>query len=108
MAVAEDLPLAGQPRKPNARSLLKTACGRVQVTMSGSCAEAKPARDRFECRAAWRRSDDRIGSRTASGKEAIQYHRALVSAHYNVAEAARRLGPSRAPLAYRLKRHGLL
>ena len=47
-------------------------------------------------------------SRSASGKEAAEYRRALVSARYNVAEAARRLGLSRAQLAYRLKRHGLL
>ena len=43
-----------------------------------------------------------------SGKEVAEYRRALISARYNVAEAARRLGLTRAQLAYRLKRHGLL
>lgn len=47
-------------------------------------------------------------SRSAGGKEASEYRRALVSARYNVAEAARRLGLTRAQLAYRLKRHGLI
>jgi two-component system, NtrC family, response regulator HydG len=44
----------------------------------------------------------------ASGKEVAEYRRALVSARYNVAEAARRLGLTRAQLAYRLKRYGLI
>lgn len=43
-----------------------------------------------------------------TGKEIAEYRRTLVSARYNVAEAARRLGLSRAQMAYRLKRHGLL
>lgn len=47
-------------------------------------------------------------ARGGAGKEIAEYRRALVSARYNVAEAARRLGLSRAQLAYRLKRHGLL
>lgn len=46
--------------------------------------------------------------RRAAGKEASEYRRALVSARYNVAAAARQLGLTRAQLAYRLKRHGLL
>ena len=45
---------------------------------------------------------------TTSSTEAATYRKALLSARYNVAEAARRLGLSRAQLAYRLKRHGLL
>ena len=44
----------------------------------------------------------------SSGKETAEYRRTLVSARYNVAEAARRLGLTRAQLAYRLKRHGIL
>ena len=44
----------------------------------------------------------------STGREAAEYRRALVSARYNVAEAARRLGLTRAQLAYRLKRHGLI
>ncbi|MEI7447939.1 MAG: helix-turn-helix domain-containing protein, partial [Burkholderiales bacterium] len=40
-------------------------------------------------------------------QEGAEYRRALVAARYNVAEAARRLGLSRAQLAYRLKRHGI-
>lgn len=42
-----------------------------------------------------------------AAREAAEYRRVLVSARYNVAEAARRLGLTRAQLAYRLKRHGL-
>lgn len=41
------------------------------------------------------------------GNEASAYRSALVSSRYNVAEAARRLGLTRAQLAYRLKRLGL-
>lgn len=62
--------------------------------------------------------DDRAATRRPSGhrrtdpprgrgKEAAEYRSALVSARYNVAEAARRLGLTRAQLAYRLKRLGL-
>lgn len=47
-------------------------------------------------------------SHSAAGKEVSEYRRALVSARYNVAEAARRLGLMRAQMAYRLKRHGLI
>ncbi len=47
-------------------------------------------------------------SRAAAGREVSEYRRALLSARYNVAEAARRLGLTRAQLAYRLKRHGLI
>lgn len=50
---------------------------------------------------------DAAANRKAAGKEAALYRKALVSARYNVAEAARQLGLSRAQLAYRLKRHGL-
>jgi DNA-binding NtrC family response regulator len=39
---------------------------------------------------------------------AERYREALVAARYNVSEAARRLGLTRAQLAYRLKRQGLL
>ncbi len=53
------------------------------------------------------RQRDAPGTPSAAGKEAAAYRNALVSARYNVAEAARRLGLSRAQLAYRLKRHGL-
>ena len=42
------------------------------------------------------------------GKEAAAYRRALVAARYNVAEAARTLGLTRAQMAYRLKRYGLV
>ncbi|MBC7940364.1 MAG: sigma-54-dependent Fis family transcriptional regulator [Chitinophagaceae bacterium] len=45
---------------------------------------------------------------TASGKEATYYRTALLAARYNVAEAARGLGLTRAQLAYRLKRHKLI
>ncbi len=41
------------------------------------------------------------------GKVIAEYRRALVSARYNVAEAARRMGLTRAQLAYRLKRLGI-
>ncbi len=40
-------------------------------------------------------------------QEAQQYRNALVASRYNVAEAARQLGLTRAQLAYRLKRLGL-
>ncbi|WP_101049674.1 sigma-54-dependent Fis family transcriptional regulator [Macromonas nakdongensis] len=40
-------------------------------------------------------------------KEAQRYRNALVASRYNVAEAARQLGLSRAQLAYRLKRLGI-
>jgi len=43
----------------------------------------------------------------ASGREVAEYRRALVAARYNVAEAARQLGLTRAQLSYRLKRYGL-
>ena len=43
----------------------------------------------------------------AEGREAARYRKALVSARYNVAEAARQLDLTRAQLAYRLKRLGL-
>lgn len=43
----------------------------------------------------------------SAAKEAAHYRRTLVAARYNVAEAARQLGLTRAQLAYRLKRHGL-
>ena len=42
-----------------------------------------------------------------SALDALRYRKALVSARYNVARAARDLGLTRAQLAYRLKRHGL-
>ena len=42
------------------------------------------------------------------GTDVSVYRKALVSARYNVAEAARQLGLSRAQLAYRLKQHGLI
>ena len=44
----------------------------------------------------------------SSGKQAAEYRSALVSARYNVSEAARRLGLTRAQMAYRLKRLGLI
>lgn len=44
----------------------------------------------------------------APGKEVAHYRKALLAARYNVAEAARRLGLTRAQLAYRLKRQGLI
>jgi transcriptional regulator with GAF, ATPase, and Fis domain len=46
--------------------------------------------------------------RRQEGKTVAEYRRVLVSARYNVAEAARQLGLSRAQLAYRLKRYGLI
>lgn len=42
----------------------------------------------------------------SGGREASQYHQALLNARYNVAEAARSLGLTRAQLAYRLKKAG--
>jgi two-component system, NtrC family, response regulator HydG len=45
---------------------------------------------------------------SAARKGAGVYRKALVSARYNVAEAARQLGLTRAQMAYRAKRHGLL
>ncbi|CAB3799299.1 sigma-54-dependent Fis family transcriptional regulator [Pararobbsia alpina] len=45
---------------------------------------------------------------TVSAKEVATYRNALTSNRYNVAAAARQLGLTRAQLAYRLKRHGLL
>lgn len=50
----------------------------------------------------------RAASSRGHGKELAQYRRELVSARYNVAEAARRMGLTRAQMAYRLKRFGLL
>ncbi len=47
-----------------------------------------------------------LGS-TDAGKEALLYRKALISARYNMAEAARQLNLSRAQLAYRLRRHGI-
>jgi DNA-binding NtrC family response regulator len=52
-------------------------------------------------------SAPRSGAREAA-REAAEYRRAFVAARYNVAEAARRLGLTRAQLDYRLKRHGLV
>lgn len=43
-----------------------------------------------------------------SAKELVAYRKALASTRYNVAAAARALGLTRAQLAYRLKRHGLI
>ena len=43
-----------------------------------------------------------------SAKEISTYRNALASNRYNVAETARKLGLTRAQLAYRLKRHGLI
>lgn len=47
-------------------------------------------------------------SETRPAKELATYRKALVAARYNVAAAARQLGLTRAQLAYRLKRHGLV
>ncbi|MBC8058919.1 MAG: sigma 54-interacting transcriptional regulator [Rhizobiales bacterium] len=47
----------------------------------------------------------RATARAGVDSEAATYRRALQAARYNVAEAARRLGLTRAQLAYRLKRH---
>lgn len=44
---------------------------------------------------------------TSRGHEASQYRKALAEARYNVAEAARSLGLSRAQLSYRLKKAGI-
>lgn len=44
----------------------------------------------------------------SSSKEAAVYRKALVAARYNIAEAARQLGITRAQLAYRAKRLGIL
>jgi two-component system, NtrC family, response regulator HydG len=53
------------------------------------------------------RKDEASGP-SVSGKEIAMYRNALASNRYNVAETARQLNLSRAQLAYRLKRHGLL
>ncbi len=45
---------------------------------------------------------------TSSSNEGHHYRKALVAARYNVSEAARQLGLTRAQLSYRLKRFGLL
>ncbi len=44
----------------------------------------------------------------SSRKEAATYRKALVAARYNIAEAARQLGLTRAQMAYRAKRLGIL
>ncbi|MGY0194313.1 sigma 54-interacting transcriptional regulator [Leptothrix sp. BB-4] len=46
-------------------------------------------------------------ARSAAASDAAAYRKALIAARYNVAEAARQLGLSRAQLAYRLKRLGV-
>lgn len=51
------------------------------------------------------RGSTRKSSATA---DSSSYRKALVSARYNVSEAARQLGLTRAQLSYRLKRHGIL
>ena len=43
-----------------------------------------------------------------SGNQANEYRKVLAAARYNVAEAARQLGLTRAQMAYRLKRLGLI
>ncbi|NDY94065.1 sigma-54-dependent Fis family transcriptional regulator [Ideonella livida] len=43
----------------------------------------------------------------SAAAEASRYRKALVAHKYNVSEAARHLGLTRAQLAYRLKRHGI-
>lgn len=45
---------------------------------------------------------------TTVASEASTYRKILLASKYNVSEAARQLGLTRAQLAYRLKRHGLL
>lgn len=45
---------------------------------------------------------------TTVTSEASTYRKVLLASKYNVSEAARQLGLTRAQLAYRLKRHGLL
>ncbi|RKP53362.1 sigma-54-dependent Fis family transcriptional regulator [Pararobbsia silviterrae] len=48
------------------------------------------------------------GAAPVSAKEIATYRNALTANRYNVAETARQLGLTRAQLAYRLKRHGLI
>ena len=76
---------------------------------SGKLIEAaQPAGDSLRREALSSKRAPTTDSPRGSNKEAAEYRRALVSARYNVAEAARRLGLTRAQLAYRLKIHGLL
>ena len=51
---------------------------------------------------------DTAAKRAPAKKEDGDYRRALISARYNVTEAARQLGLTRAQMAYRCKRLGLL
>ena len=51
---------------------------------------------------------DAGGQRDASRKDSAAYRKALLAARYNVAEAARQLGLTRAQMAYRCKRMGVL
>lgn len=43
----------------------------------------------------------------ADGRDAARYRKALIAARYNVAQAAREMGITRAQMAYRLKRLGI-
>ena len=54
------------------------------------------------------RSHKSVGQRAPVSSEGASYRKALVAARYNVSEAARQLGLTRAQLNYRLKRFGVL
>ena len=49
-----------------------------------------------------------VASGVSGGREASEYRQALANTRYNVAEAARSLGLTRAQLAYRLKKAGIV
>lgn len=85
--------------EPHVTSMLSLGAGGRLVEAEAHLIEAPPR---------LKASASQGSSESVSNRELAIYRKALISSRYNVAAAARTLGLTRAQLAYRLKRHGLL
>lgn len=80
---------------------------RLEVGVEGRLTQA-PALDATLAGRARKSAPAPARASASEGRPANEYRKALVAARYNVAEAARQVGLTRAQMAYRLKRLGLI
>lgn len=79
----------------------------LSLNAQGQLVGSKPQEAIDEDKAVIRRAES-SARRNPASTDGTHYRKALVAARYNVSEAARQLGLSRAQLSYRLKRFGIV